>query len=102
MPQHDQRRLQTARSGGGQIRPPSQFLGLGEAAILQTIDLGDAGLIPLEVRFHHAPSSKHGFVGAALSSAIWHWHQDGNDWKADKVIQVDPVNRRAGRSLSPA
>jgi selenium-binding protein 1 len=48
-------------------------------------------LIPLEVRFHHNPDSTHGFVGAALSSAIWHWHRDGEKWQVDKVIQVDPV-----------
>ena len=35
--------------------------------IAQSIDLGEKGLIPLEVRFHHNPDSTHGFVGAALS-----------------------------------
>ncbi len=54
------------------------------------MDLGAEGLIPLEVRFHHNPDSTHGFVGAALSSAIWHWHHDGK-WKANKVVQVEPV-----------
>ena len=42
----------------------------------QTIDLGEDGLIPLEVRFHHDPDSTHGFVGAALSSNIIHWWKD--------------------------
>lgn len=56
--------------------------------IKQTIDLGDQGLIPLEVRFHHDPKSTHGFVGAALSSTIWHWHKQGDEWKAAKVIEV--------------
>ncbi len=59
--------------------------------ITQSIDLGEAGLIPLEVRFHHNPESTHGFVGAALSSAIWHWHQTDGKWAADKVVQVDPI-----------
>ncbi len=61
--------------------------------VTQSIDLGESGLIPLEVRFHHDPESTHGFVGAALSSAIWHWFKDkdGGSWKAEKVIQVDPV-----------
>lgn len=60
--------------------------------ITQSIDLGEGGQIPLEVRFHHNSDSTHGFVGAALSSAIWHWFQDKNGgWKAEKVIQVDPV-----------
>jgi selenium-binding protein 1 len=48
-------------------------------------------LIPLEVRFHHNPDSAHGFVGAALASAIWHWHQADGKWQVEKVIQVDPV-----------
>ena len=38
-----------------------------ERKLAQKVDLGDAGLIPLEVRFHHDPDSTHGFVGAALS-----------------------------------
>lgn len=59
--------------------------------IAQSVDLGDEGLIPLEVRFHHNPDSAHGFVGAALSSAIFHWYPEDGQWKAEKVIQVDAV-----------
>jgi methanethiol oxidase len=60
--------------------------------VQQTVDLGEAGMIPLEVRFHHNPDSTHGFVGAALSSAIWHWHRDGHGkWQVEKVVQVEPV-----------
>lgn len=59
--------------------------------IQQTLDLGEGGMIPLEVRFHHDPDSSHGFVGAALSSAIYHWHKAGDRWQADKMVQVDPV-----------
>lgn len=58
--------------------------------IAQSIDLGESGLIPLEVRFHHNPDSTHGFVGAALSSNMWHWHQKGEKWAAEKVISVEP------------
>ena len=61
-----------------------------ERRIIQTLDLGDDGLLPLEVRFHHDPSSTHGFVGAALSSAVWHWFKEGDAWKVEKVIQVPP------------
>ncbi len=67
------------------------FWDWADRRLIQSIDLGEAGLIPLEVRFHHDPASVHGFVGAALSGAIWHWHQEGKTWKADKVIQVAPV-----------
>jgi selenium-binding protein 1 len=35
--------------------------------------------------------SVHGFVGAALSSSIWHFHKTGSRWSAEKVIQVEPV-----------
>jgi methanethiol oxidase len=59
--------------------------------IAQTADLGDEGLIPLEVRFHHDPDSPHGFVGAALSSAIWHWTRADGRWQVEKVIQVEPA-----------
>jgi selenium-binding protein 1 len=56
----------------------------------KSIDLGPAGLIPLEVRFHHDPASTHGFVGAALSSVMWHFHKAADGWTADKVIAVEP------------
>lgn len=68
-----------------------QFWDWTERKIVQTIDLGGEGLIPLEVRFHHNPASPHGFVGAALSSAIFHYYQREKQWHADKVVQVDPV-----------
>jgi methanethiol oxidase len=57
--------------------------------LAQSIDLGEKGLIPLEVRFHHNPASAHGFVGAALSSVMWHFFKDGDQWKAEKVIEVE-------------
>jgi selenium-binding protein 1 len=67
-----------------------QFWDWRERRIRKTVDLGEHGLIPLEVRFHHNPDSSHGFVGAALSSAVWHWFKDGDDWKVEKVIEVPP------------
>ncbi len=48
-------------------------------------------MIPLEVRFHHNPDSVHGFVGAALSSTMWHWYKKDDQWTANKVIAVEPV-----------
>lgn len=59
--------------------------------IVQSVDLGAEGLIPLEVRFHHNPDSTHGYVGAALSSNIWHWYQSNGNWQVDKVIDVPTV-----------
>jgi len=62
--------------------------------IVQTADLGDAGRIPLEVRFHHNPESSHGFVGAALSSTMWHFHKSGERWQIDKVIDVQGIEKQ--------
>ena len=67
-----------------------QFWDWKNKRIDQTVDLGEHGLLPLEVRFHHNPKSSHGFVGAALSSTIWHWYREDDRWKADKVISVSP------------
>ncbi|KST63657.1 selenium-binding family protein [Mastigocoleus testarum] len=59
--------------------------------IIQTIDLGEEGMIPLEVRFHHNPLSTHGFVGAALSGNIWHWNKSNGYWDVAKIIDIPPV-----------
>ena len=56
--------------------------------ISESIDLGEDGLIPLEVRFHHDPDSTHGFVGAALSSNLIHWEKENGGWKIEKVVDV--------------
>ena len=60
-------------------------------AIVQSFDLGEEGLVPLEVRFHHNPDSTHGFVGAALSSNMWHWHKSNGKWEVDKVIDIPSI-----------
>jgi len=60
--------------------------------IIQSVDLGEEGLIPLEVRFHHDPDSTHGFVGAALSSNVWHWHKPNGHWQVEKIIDVPTVD----------
>jgi selenium-binding protein 1 len=59
--------------------------------IIQSMDLGEEGLIPLEVRFHHNPDSTDGFVGAALSSNMWHWYKANGQWKTDKIIDIPSV-----------
>jgi selenium-binding protein 1 len=59
--------------------------------LVQTVDLGPEGLVPLELRFRHDPDAADGFVGAALSSSVWHFYQEADTWKARKVIQVEPV-----------
>jgi len=59
--------------------------------VIKTVDLGDEGLIPLEVRFLHDPDSTHGYVGAALNSTMWHWEQKDGDWDVEQVIAVESV-----------
>ncbi len=62
-----------------------------EKKLTKKIDLGPEGMIPLEVRFHHNPDSTHGFVGAALSSTMWHWFKGPGGWQVEKVIEVPSV-----------
>ena len=47
--------------------------------------------MPLEVRFLHDPDSTHGYVGAALSSNVWHWHKPNGRWELSKAIDMEPV-----------
>jgi len=76
-----------------------------EGVVEQSIDLGEEGQIPLEVRFQHSPEGTHGFVGAALSSNIFHfWKERGSrsdpesasgdepragEWHAEKAIDFE-------------
>ena len=47
-----------------------------ERTILQDIDLGNDGMVPLELRFLHNPDATEGYVGAALSSNMIHFYKD--------------------------
>lgn len=71
-----------------------------EKSIKQTIDLGEEGRIPLEIRFAHDPAKSYGFVGAALSSTIWTYQleKDGK-WSAKKTVAVEAV--KAGDNSVP-
>ena len=52
------------------------FWNLSERRVEQTLELGETGLVPLEVRLLHDPDADEGFVGAALSSMMWHFHRE--------------------------
>ncbi|OLZ42531.1 selenium-binding protein [Natrinema saccharevitans] len=62
-----------------------------DGTVEQTIDLGEEGQIPLEVRFLHTPESTHGFVGTALSSNMFHFFYDvdADEYRAEKVIDFE-------------
>jgi selenium-binding protein 1 len=64
------------------------FWDLERKAKVQTLDLGDEGLIPLEIRWQHDPDSAEGFVGATLSSNIVRFSRPNGSWAAEKVIDV--------------
>lgn len=61
-----------------------------EKELIQTIDLGEEGQIPLEVRFLHDPDATEGFVGCALSGTIFRFFKKDEAWAAEKVITVPP------------
>ena len=67
------------------------FWNLAERKLEQTVDLGENGLLPFEVRWKHDPEAEEGFVGAALSSTMWHFHRN-DGWQADQVIAVDGLD----------
>ena len=67
------------------------FWNLAERTLEQTIDLGEQGLVPLEIRWLHDPESEQGFVGAALSSVIWRFQRANGSWAADPVVATDAV-----------
>uniref|UniRef100_A0A8C9YG67 Methanethiol oxidase n=1 Tax=Sander lucioperca TaxID=283035 RepID=A0A8C9YG67_SANLU len=56
---------------------------------LQTLDLGEDGAIPLEVRFLHDPDATEGYVGCALSGTVYRFYKTPKgDWAAERVISV--------------
>jgi len=67
------------------------FWNLEKRMLEQTIDLGDKGHVPLELRWLHDPDAEQGFVGAALSSVVWHFHRANGSWAAEPVIEVESV-----------
>jgi selenium-binding protein 1 len=66
------------------------FWNLEQRTLEQTIDLGERGLVPLEIRFLHDPDAREGFVGVALSSNVWRFAGNGT-WSAQPVIATDAV-----------
>jgi methanethiol oxidase len=58
----------------------------------QTIDFGEQGLVPLEIRGFHDPARAGGFICAALSSTVWHWHPQNGGWAAEKVVSMETAD----------
>jgi selenium-binding protein 1 len=77
--------------GAGRYGQRLHFWNLDDRSLEQTIDLGEEGLVPLEVRWLHDPDATEGFVGAALSSNMFRWYRSNGSWEAEQVISVDNV-----------
>ncbi|CAM6075445.1 unnamed protein product [Sphagnum tenellum] len=60
-----------------------------QGTIKQKIDLGNTGLIPLEIRFLHDPNKATGYVGCALSSTmVRFFKKDDETWDTQVAISV--------------
>lgn len=59
-----------------------------DRTLKQTLELGEEGMIPLEIRFLHDPTAQQGFVGCALSSTIIRFYKDGDKWATERVIKI--------------
>src|SRR5262245_46347212 len=79
--------------GAGRYGQRIHFWDLAARTLQQTIDLGEKGLVPLEVRWLHDPDAEEGFVGAALSSVMWRFARDNGSWTAHPIIEVDAVEQ---------
>jgi selenium-binding protein 1 len=75
--------------GAGRYGRRLHFWNLAERRLEQTIDLGEQGLVPLEVRWLHDPDADQGFVGATLSSNILRFYRSNGSFRAEPVIQVE-------------
>ncbi len=72
---------------------------------MQTIDFGDKYQLVFELRPAHDPTKAYGFVNCVLSledlsSSIWTWYRDGDQWAVKKVITI-PAEPAAEEDLPP-
>jgi methanethiol oxidase len=65
------------------------FWDLAQRRLVQTLDLGERGLIPLELRWLHDPEADQGFVGATLASNILRFHRSNGSYRAEPVVEVE-------------
>jgi methanethiol oxidase len=77
------------------------FWNLESRELEQTIDLGENGNVPLEVRWLHDPDAEQGFVAATLSSVVFRFSKNGR-WQAEPVIAIDPIELEGWPSPVPS
>ncbi|CAL4061558.1 unnamed protein product [Meganyctiphanes norvegica] len=67
------------------------FFSWSEQKLLQRLDLGPEGVMPLEIRFLHDPLATEGYVGCALYANVFRFYRtDEGTWTAHKVISIPP------------
>ncbi|HXZ09301.1 MAG TPA: selenium-binding protein SBP56-related protein [Paraburkholderia sp.] len=81
------------------------FWDLTKRKHLQEIDFGPEYQLVFELRPAHDPTKAYGFVNCVislkdLSSSIWVWYRDGNQWAVRKVIDI-PAEPAAADLLPP-
>ncbi len=64
-----------------------------ERKLVQSIDLGEEGLVPLEVRFLHDPDRSNAYIGAALSSNMFYLQRTNGRWDVQKVIDIPSIEQ---------
>jgi selenium-binding protein 1 len=77
--------------GRGRYGQRLHFWNLSTREVEQTIDLGERGLVPLELRMRHDPDAAEGFAAATLSSVVWRFYRSNGSWAAEPVIETDAV-----------
>jgi methanethiol oxidase len=81
------------------------FWNLHNRKHLQTIDFGEKYQLVFELRPAHNPTKAYGFVNCVvslenLSSSIWTWYKDGDQWAVKKVIEI-PAEPASEDQLPP-
>ncbi|KAH3811903.1 hypothetical protein DPMN_140320 [Dreissena polymorpha] len=73
----------------GQYGRSLHFWDWCEHRLIQSVDLGPEGWMPLENRFLHEPTEAQGYVGCALSSTVFRYFKTpSGTWSAEKVIAI--------------
>lgn len=78
---------------GGKYGRHLHFWDLHKRKHIQAIDLGPEYQLVFELRPAHDPTKAYGFVGVVislkdLSSSIWTWYRDGDQWAVRKIIDI--------------
>ena len=60
-----------------------------EKKLIQKVDLGLEGVMPLEIRFLHDPKATEGFVGSALFANMFRYYKTGEHISVSVLSQAN-------------